>query len=88
MAGPKEKPVRIGLIGAGAIMRLSHAPTIQRSDAAVLAAVYDVDPARAEALAPEFGVPRHTGELAALVEGNDIDAVIVATPNAYHPRGA
>ena len=70
MAGAREKPVRIGLIGAGAIMRLSHAPTIQRSDEAVLAAVYDVDSARAAALAAEFGVPRHTSELAALVEGN------------------
>jgi len=43
-----ETPLRIGLIGAGAIMRLSHAPTIQRSRDATLAAVFDVDPLRAD----------------------------------------
>ena len=46
-----DKPVRIGLVGAGAIMRLSHAPTILRSPDAKLAAVFDADAGRAEAIA-------------------------------------
>jgi predicted dehydrogenase len=81
-----EAPLRIGLVGAGAIMRLSHAPTIARSPDATLAAVFDVDPVRAETLARDFGAPRWTGDLAALVEGRDVDAVIVATPNLHHPE--
>jgi predicted dehydrogenase len=80
----RDAPLRIGLIGAGTIMRLSHVPTIRRSNNAVVQAVFDVDPTRAEALAAEAGAKRHTSELAALVEGDDIDAVIVATPNAFH----
>ena len=84
MAMSADRPVRIGLVGAGAIMRLSHAPTTQRSSGAVLAAVFDVDPARAEGLAQDYAIPRFTTDLAALVEGDDIDAVIVATPNAHH----
>src|SRR5689334_9200641 len=79
-------PLRIGLVGAGAIMRLSHAPTIARSADAALAAVFDVDPIRAEALARDFGAPRWTTDLAALVEGDDVDALIVATPNLHHPE--
>ena len=82
-----EKPIRFGLVGAGAIMRLSHAPTILRSPDATLAAVFDVDATRAESLASEFGAARHTSELAALVEGDDIDAVVVATPNIHHREG-
>jgi predicted dehydrogenase len=65
-------------------MRLSHVPTIARSAEAVITAVFDVDPARAEALAAEANAPRHTSDLNALVEGRDIDAVIVATPNVFH----
>ena len=68
-------------------MRLSHAPTIGRSAQATLTAVFDVDAGRAEALARDFGVPRHTTDLRALVEGTDVDAVIVATPNRQSSRG-
>ena len=35
--------------GAGAIMRLSHAPTVRRSADAELAAIQDVDAGRGEA---------------------------------------
>ena len=80
----KPNPIRIGLVGAGAIMRLSHAPTIGRSPGALIAGVFDVDRGRAEELARDFGVERWTTELGGLVEAKDIDAVIVATPNAHH----
>jgi predicted dehydrogenase len=80
------KPIRIGLVGAGSIQRLSHAPTIRRSRDAVLAAVFDIDGKRAAALAAEFDIPRHTHDLDALLGGSDVDAVVVATPNAYHPE--
>ena len=78
--------VRIGLVGAGAIMHLSHAPTIARSSSAVLAGVFDRDRARAEELAGQYGA-RSYRELEALVEANGIDAIIVATPNCNHPEG-
>lgn len=83
---PTQNPIRIGLVGAGAIMRLSHAPTIGRSTEAKLTAVFDADAGRAEALAHDFGAARHTTDLRALVEGADVDAVIVATPNRHHPE--
>ncbi len=79
-----EAPIRIALIGAGAIMRLSHAPTIVQSTGATLACVFDLDAGRAELLAREFGAPRHTTELARAIEAEDVDAVIVATPNIHH----
>jgi predicted dehydrogenase len=87
MAEASGPPVRFGLIGAGAIMRLSHAPTIARSPDAELVAVFDRDGGRARALAEEHGVPFHCDRLEALVARDDVDAVIVATPNLYHPQG-
>jgi predicted dehydrogenase len=80
----ESRPVRIGLVGAGAIMRLSHAPTVLRSDDAELVSVFDIDQERAEGLARDFGIPHATTELAALIERDDVDAVIVATPNVHH----
>ncbi len=79
-------PVRIGLIGAGAIMRLSHAPTIQRTEGAALTAIFDRDLARAKALSAEFG-GRVYDKLEAMLDASDIDAVIVATPNRFHEEG-
>jgi predicted dehydrogenase len=83
MAEPEQRPVRIGLVGAGAIMRLSHGPTVSKSPDARLSGVFDPDGARAEALAGEFGAALHTTKLETLL-ASDIDAVIVASPNNLH----
>ena len=77
---------RIGLVGAGAIMRLSHAPTIKASDAAELTAVFDTDLARAEAITKDFG-GKAFDNLEAMLGLRDLDAVIVATPNRFHEAG-
>ncbi len=78
--------IRIGLVGAGAIMRLSHAPTIRRSDCATLVAVFDKELARAEAIAADFG-GRAFDDLDKMLDLPDLDAVIVATPNRFHEAG-
>ena len=79
-------PIRIGLVGAGAIMRLSHAPTVKRTSGAALAAVFDRDLSRAEALTGDFG-GRAYRDLEAMLSSPDVDAVIVATPNRFHEEG-
>jgi predicted dehydrogenase len=86
MAPRTKEPLRIGLVGAGAIMRLSHAPVIARSSEAELAAVFDRELARAEAIAAEFG-GRAFGDLEAMLERGGVDAVVVATPNRFHGEG-
>ena len=76
-------PVRIGLVGAGAIMHLSHAPTVAKTEGTRLSAVFDRDVARAEALTAQYGGKAY-GDLDAMLGSNDVDAVIVATPNRFH----
>ncbi len=83
MPSTGEPPVRIGLIGAGAIMRLSHGPVISGSEDAVVAAVFDPDRPRAEAIAGDFGGTAYD-DLEAMLDKGGIDAVVVATPNRFH----
>jgi predicted dehydrogenase len=81
-----ERPVRIGLIGAGAIMRLSHGPVIQKSPDAELVAVFDRDLSRAEAITADFG-GKAFDNLEAMLDKGGVDAVVVATPNRFHGEG-
>ena len=85
MSANRKDRIRIGLVGAGAIMHLSHAPTIARSKDAVLTAVFDRDPKRAADLAEQYEAKSYD-RLEALVEAPDVDAVIVATPAVTHAR--
>jgi len=79
-----SKKIGIGLIGAGAIMRLSHLPTILSSDNAMLVGIFDPAAARVDGLISEFGAGRRFDTLEALLGCAEIDAVIVATPNNTH----
>ena len=68
-------------------MRLSHGPVINRSNEATLAAVFDTDLARAEAITRDFG-GNAFDNLDQMLETGGVDAVIVATPNRFHAEGA
>jgi predicted dehydrogenase len=71
---------RLAVVGAGAFGR-NHLRVSRDSPRATLTAVFDTDPARAEAAAREFGciVARTLDELPALA-----DAAIVAVPTTAH----
>lgn len=82
--GSGHDPVRIGLIGAGAIMRLGHAPTLSAHPDAELIAVFDVNEENARSLADTFSIPYTYTDLHELLVNDDIDAVVVAIPNSQH----
>ena len=49
-------PVRIGLIGAGAVVQVAHMPVLKKLKSVELAAICDVDLPKARALAERFGI--------------------------------
>jgi len=76
--------VRFGVIGAGAIAQLAHLPVLAKMRGAELVALCDNDGPKARALADRFGVPDTFTDIDELLEFDELDAVIVATPNHLH----
>jgi predicted dehydrogenase len=79
--------VRVGLLGAGRIAAL-NALGYQGHPRAEIAAVCDLDAARAGALATAVGAARVHTEAAALFADPEIDAVDVLTPHHLHAEHA
>jgi predicted dehydrogenase len=82
--GPVPAPVRIGVIGTGAIASAQHIPELSTLPHARLQAVANRGEARAQAVAGRYGIPRvYTGEdgWRRLLDEEDIDAVVISTPN-------
>ena len=75
--------LKIGIIGAGSIVRHRHLPETQLNPHAEVGAVCDIVEARAKELAAEYGCKAYT-DYQDLVQDPDLDAVIVAATNTTH----
>src|SRR3954468_7986603 len=76
--------MKIGIVGAGAIAQLAHLPVLAKMRGAELVAISDNDRPKARALADRFDVPDVFTDIEDLLELDELDAVIVATPNHLH----
>ena len=74
--------LRFGLLGYGAIAA-EHAKALGRLDCE-LVAVAGPTLESAEAFASEHGVARAGTDVAAVIAAGDLDAILVASPNAVH----
>ena len=77
-------PLRLGIVGTGAIAQLAHLPVLSKLRGAQLVAVCDNDRVKARALADRFGVPDVFTDIDDLLEFDTLDAVVIATPNHLH----
>ena len=80
------KVLNVAVVGCGGIARAKHIPAIRaNADLARLAAVQDICPESAKALAESCGGDvRVYPTVEALLKDGDIDVVHVCTPNATH----
>ncbi len=84
MTKAHHPPVRIALLGAGAVSDYHHVPGIRLDPRAALVAACD---SNAELLARrrcDWSIQRTTTDYHEICEDPDIDAVIIATPNFTH----
>ena len=72
--------IRIGVIGCGDIAVTAHFPALERSNRVALTAISTRNQNRLEALKRQYSVPFATTDYHELLDREDVDAVIVATP--------
>ncbi|NIK58354.1 Gfo/Idh/MocA family oxidoreductase [Kribbella shirazensis] len=78
-------PVRVAVVGAGAIARTCHLPALRSMAGAVeIVALCDVDLAAACRLADEWNIPRDYVGIDQLLAEESPDLVIVSTPPSAH----
>jgi D-apiose dehydrogenase len=75
--------LKVVTVGAGYFSAFHH-DAWARLPEVDLAAVCDLDPAKAQAFAERFGVPRHYTDVAAMLDREQPDLVDIATPPATH----
>ena len=75
-------PIRIGIVGCGAVTQRYHLPSAMRVDGCSVTILVDIDRLRAEQLAAKYNVPNISTDFRELPRY--ADAVIVAVPHRLH----
>lgn len=75
--------LNVGIIGCGVIAK-THAAALAAIPEVNLTAVCDIDPARAQAIAGEFGAGRVFTDYDAMLTSGVVDAVCVCSPHPTH----
>jgi UDP-N-acetylglucosamine 3-dehydrogenase len=76
--------VRFGVVGAGGITNHFHLPELKQIEEAEIVAVADLNENRARLTAQRWGIRWWYTSYLEMLERDDIDAVIVATPHPTH----
>lgn len=81
---PAHHHKKVGVIGAGGIVQGAHLPAYQMAGLPVRA-ITDIDQAKAQALADEFGIPHVYPSAEALLADPEIEVVDIAVPASEQP---
>ena len=79
-----DPPIRIGLVGAGAVAQTAHLPAYRRLRKGALVAICDSEPAKLRALRERTGVVHATSSLDEFLALDDLDAVDICLPSHQH----
>jgi UDP-N-acetylglucosamine 3-dehydrogenase len=80
----EQRPLRIGVVGAGLIARRAHLPAFAADPLADLAGICSGHRANAQSAAAEFGVRRVYGSWEELVADPGIEAIDICATSALH----
>ncbi|HEV2749507.1 MAG TPA: Gfo/Idh/MocA family oxidoreductase [Gemmatimonadales bacterium] len=77
-------PVRVAVIGAGAIAQVAHLPVLRRLPGVEVCAICDSDISKAQALAARFDVKETFDDIEEVLKYARPAAVAICTPNHLH----
>jgi predicted dehydrogenase len=77
-------PIRIGIIGAGGIVKSRHLPGFAKIDDCQVVAVHNRRRANAEAVAQEWKIPNVVDSAEAVYKRDDVNAVLIGTTPYLH----
>ncbi|HET6639773.1 MAG TPA: Gfo/Idh/MocA family oxidoreductase [Gemmatimonadota bacterium] len=83
-----DRPVRIGLLGAGAVAQTAHLPAFRRLRKAELFAICDVEQGKLRALRERTGVAHATTSIDELLSIDELDAIDICLPSHQHAAAA
>lgn len=75
--------IRVGLVGVGSVAQAAHIPSLKTLGIPITA-VADVVEERAKQIAQQHEIPHAYGDYRQLLKREDVDAVVVSTPNSTH----
>jgi predicted dehydrogenase len=87
MSQAERPPLKVGLLGVGAVSQLVYLPILSERVDVDLTAVADTDRPKAETLAGRFEVPRVLTDQEILSD-DDVEAVMICTPTYLHEAAA
>jgi predicted dehydrogenase len=81
--------LRIGIVGCGEVTQIMHLPSLnQLAEQFVVTALCDVSDTVLQVVSEQWRVEKRYHEYQELVAQDDVDAVLVANPDAYHTEVA
>ncbi|HVH09890.1 MAG TPA: Gfo/Idh/MocA family oxidoreductase [Gemmatimonadales bacterium] len=78
------EPLRVAVIGAGAIAQVAHLPVLRRLAGVEVAAICDNDLSKAQALAARFDVKETFDDIEEVLKYARPHAIVICTPNHLH----
>ena len=80
------RPLRLGVVGCGAIAQMMHLPTLaERPDLFTIAGLADIDRATLDLVAARYYVERTTPDFHELLAHDDVEAVLVLASGTHRP---
>ncbi|MBN1301725.1 MAG: Gfo/Idh/MocA family oxidoreductase [Melioribacteraceae bacterium] len=77
---------RVGIIGLGGIAQLVHLPIVTKMNTVEVVAVAEVNKNRLKTVSEKFQIKNRYLDYNEMIEKNELDAVIIATPTNTHHR--
>jgi predicted dehydrogenase len=78
------EPLRVGLVGAGAVAQIAHLPVLKRTKTVDVRALCDNDVPKARALADRFAVKDVFDDIEELLRYEELDAIVIGSPTHLH----